>query len=275
MSRVQTPFRLQVDAAATPERVAAAAAFLGRVLRAAHPALPEGSVTLVIHNLHMDAEVRARTPEAREAAREFLAFLKNPSRALERAPKLRTIAEALAGAGDELLGARILRSIRGEPLAVLDELYTRRMRALALAAVPRDADLLVLGDTALRGTTVVYSPIYRVGRWDDDGAFKARIRLDGEMHEIALVDHASLDDFFKAVATKRIYPVYMQAAWRRGEDNRLHYDLKKSRIARIDLTWTPATGAEFVTTFDAVAPSGYVDEDDVEERVAEIRRRQA
>jgi hypothetical protein len=56
-------FRMLVDAPATLERVAAAASFIDRLIKAAHPGLAEGAITVVVNNLNMGTAVRSWTPE--------------------------------------------------------------------------------------------------------------------------------------------------------------------------------------------------------------------
>ena len=264
MSRVTDAFNLRLEAAATPERVAAAAAFLSRVLQAAHPDLPDGSVTIVVTNFAMGTHVRPRTHEGLVATRRILDFLDNPSRTLDRDPKTRDIAVAFAHVDQTLQAATISRPRARKPVATLDDAFARRMGALASTARP---------ESTVRGTTVVYSPVYRVGRWDEDAATKARIRVDGECHDIALAKDSNDTDFYNAAAHKRPFPIYLNAVWMRGGDGRLRYELKSTRVIRVDLSWTPLTGEEFVAAVNDSASLGYGDDDEFEERVALIRQR--
>lgn len=260
MDRPVDAFKLQLEAAATPERVAAAATFLGRVLRAASPDLPEGSITLVVTNYNMGAAVRARTAEGRKAAKRFLLFLENPTRMLDSDPSTRNLAEALATPGDALLSATIFRPRARRPLAVIDQQFARHMHALANATEE---------EPCLRGPTTVYSPVYRVGRWDENKTIKARIRMGGEPHDIALADERIAPDFFKAAMETRAFPVRLAAVWVRRADGRLQVDAKRTLAVSVDLSWAPITGADFVEAVQQAAPSGYPGED-IDERVEKI-----
>jgi hypothetical protein len=264
MDRVVEAFNLRLEAAATPERVAAAATFLKNVLDAAHPNLPDGSITMVVTNLNMGTHVRPRTAEGRKATNRILQFLENPARVLGRDPTSRGIAAAFASANHILREASIFRPRGRTPLATFNETFTKQMGALAASTK---------AEQALRGTTIVYSPVYRVGRSDEDRATKVRIRLDGECHEITLLDQESAMDFYTAAPLKRTFPIYLNAVWNRGVDGRLYYDVGATRAVRVDLKWEPVTGAEFVAAIDSAVPSGYADEDDIEERIELIRQR--
>lgn len=266
VSKSPDALKLQLDAAATPERVAAAATFLGRVLAAAYPSLPEDSITLVITNYHMGAMVRARTPEAHKAAERVVAFLENPSRFLDRDPTAKDIATALGSPGASLLHAQLLRPRGRIPLATLNRPFERRMNALASATTV---------EPALRGTTIVYSQVYRVGRYDDDKAIKIRIRFGDGCHDVELATETPAADFFKAAEREQMFPIHINAVWFRGADGRLYYDFKTTRAVRVDMDWLPVSGHNFVAAMEVAAPSGYVDDDDFAERIDMIRQRRS
>lgn len=264
MAKSADAFTLRHEAAATPERVSAAALFVARLLKAVCPSLPEGSVTLVISNYSMGATVRARTAEGRKASDGILGFLDNPSKALLRDPDARKLAHALANPGDALLNAQIIRPRGRAPIATLDAQFAKQMAALASASGP---------EPVLRGTTVVFSPVYRIGRFDDENDSKIRVRINGGPHEVGIAEGVKEADFYEAVKAKRTFPVHLSAVWVRGADGTLSFDLKGTKAVRVDYDWAPITGEEFVAAMNRAAPSGFVDDDDLAERTERINQR--
>src|SRR5262245_35667319 len=113
--RVPIAFELRIDAPATPERVAAAAKYVGTVLRAAQPGMPEGSVTLVVTNYSMGTAVRAWTAAARDATQLFLALLEHPQKAVRKHVGALSMAGEIGKVSDELKGAQIIRP-RGQKI---------------------------------------------------------------------------------------------------------------------------------------------------------------
>ncbi|NUQ74457.1 MAG: hypothetical protein HUU21_12950 [Polyangiaceae bacterium] len=263
MVRVENAFELRLDAPATPQRVAAAAQFVERVLDITYPNLPEGSVTLVVTNYNMGTGVRANTQSGRVAIRMFMDFLANPTKALAKNPVASGIAAVLAAPGEEIQSAKIVK-LRGKlkVLATLDEQFSRQMRALANVSRP---------EPALRGSTIIYSPVLRVGRLNEDTTIRARVRIDGAWRDIPIKDNR--ESFYDAAKDGRLFPIKIETVWLRGPDGKLFVDVGRTKLVSVDHAWSAVPGAEFVRLVHEAAPSGF-DEEELAERVARIRERQ-
>lgn len=235
MAHVAEGFRLEAGGVATPGRVAAAAAFVERLLHAASPAPSGEGPTLTVPAGPLTLIVRAQSADAQRAVERILALLEAPEPSLDQDPAARRIAAALAQPGPELVCAVIRRSGERRPAATLDGEFQRKMSALA-ASEPKEV--------SPKGSTIVYSPVLRVGRSGAETVLKVRLELDGAPLEVALADERSASDFRKAAKEKRAFPVHLQATWARGPDGALHLDASETVATAVDLSWTRSRAEE-------------------------------
>lgn len=241
---------------ATPARVAATAAYLDAVLRAACPSLEEGSVTLVVHNESMRAMIRPWNPEGRDAIASVRKLLDaSPARALRIAGGAR-VAEALGQVSEPITGA-VLSYGRGKSV-VLDEETSRRMRDLARAA---------RSPAELYGTTSVRSVVLRVGRTKDDARHRVRILFAGEVREVPLARGVDAAPFFDAAKSGQAVSVNLTTAWQRDADGRLQADPSRTYALSVTEMQRLMSGADFVGTVRNAAPDAFEDIDAIMEEL--------
>lgn len=251
MGRAKT-LDIALPAAATPARVAAAAAMLAEALDAAYPGLPPDSVTMVVNNFEMRAQVRARSPEGAAAVATFAAFLENPTRAIHRKASATRIADAVAKYADHLAFATIKRPRARKQLATLDQRFTRELRALASVREPVQS---------VRGTTQIQGLVYRVGRTDEDSDIRARVRLDDEICDVRLSPQADPASFYDAAKSGVASAITVDAVWL-SSGERLVIDPGRSRLSAVqplDLS----LGEAFLAEARTQAANSFDDVDDI------------
>lgn len=204
---------LRLAAAASPRRVADAAAMMAAALEAAFPAV-EG-LTLVVENFDMKVRLRAWGKESRLAADALKEFIKNPTASVPMVD-VSGLADLLRSYCRDNLedGITFWRPGARKPFRIVDREFIK------ILDVINEERMLLEGSTAttkLRGTTVVSTPVYRVGRSSEDADPKARIRIDGKYVEVKIAASA-FAEFCEAAKHARPVSVRLTASWVRKDE---------------------------------------------------------
>ena len=204
MAKARDMLQLRLHHAATPARVARAAAMFEEALRAVGAA-NDTDTTLVVENRELVATLRTRSRSGTDAVHVIIQTVRNPLAAPAQ-PGRSELAGVLARyAREEGRYRPELRLPRHEePLCILDETFAFMMDALA--AVPE------VGSHRGRGTTYVYSKILRVGRTDERHAYRVRIIVDGRPLEVPIGELA-VGPFFDAAKRDAVVRLRLQAEW--------------------------------------------------------------
>lgn len=251
---------LRISLPATPERVEASAKFFGAMLRAANPDLREGSVTLVVTNFNMGTALRAQNDEGKSAINRCIAVLKDPETSTKKSPEAMNIANAISHVSPLLLGSKIIRPQSQKAVALLDERFIGRVKRC----------LRPLSHPVLRGSTVIYSQVLRVGRLSEGEPVKIRIQLDNQWQDVKLADKNLSAEFYNAAAKEAEYPITVSTVWHKNGDGLLLMDPKETYATGIDLLWRPIGGRDLIDLVQKTAPSGF-DEAELLERVSHIQ----
>lgn len=187
--------RVELQAAATPERVAALARAIDRTLRGAYQALPPDSITLVVSNLRLRAEIRAWTESGVQAVQRMAGLAENPAKG---AAACEVPQEAASGLVDLVQVAREGGGhiLQGDSRRTVADLGGGLRAALQGIASPEP-------QPPVRGRIIVRSPVLRVGRLEPEGSVKARVLYDGTAREVPVAPEAvpALFDLAKEGAT--------------------------------------------------------------------------
>ncbi|WP_438036377.1 hypothetical protein [Sorangium sp. So ce204] len=236
---------LRLAAASTPERVASAALLLSDVIRAAYPGLGENSVTMVVSNYSMIAGLRPRDDAGHSAISDVISFARDPERAFDSIASAWGIAKAFAEHGLDLHLYKAELWARGNagPVARLGDEFMALMRRLSREKKPIPL---------MRGSTVIYSLVHRVGRANGKTTVvKARIDVDGKPCDVR-ISTGSEDQFFDAAKNKRVvHAIALDAAWAITSGGTYVFDASSSR-ARSATPWKPISGAELMKELSGV-----------------------
>lgn len=197
---------LRLQEPAAPARVARAAHMFARVLEAIGAAAEVGT-TLVVENKFLKATIRTRTPQGASAVNSVIDLVRNPLSTQRPHPARSELAAELAEyARDEgRYHPQLWKPGAKEPLCNLDETFAAMMEAIAIA--------LPAGSNVVRGTTYVFSKVYRVGRTDDQRPMKARITIEGRPLEVRVDDEVARDLLFDAARRDSVVRLRLAAEW--------------------------------------------------------------
>jgi hypothetical protein len=258
--RGKNALELRLAAAATPERVAAAATLLARMLQAMAPSLPGDAVTLVVHNRDTRAMVRTWSPDAQRAVQAIVRILQNPTTAAAREAHAPDVAAALVEEVKPLHGLepRFYKPRGRKPIASVDDVFMNSIRYIARH---------VRGAPAVRGTTTIYTHVYRVGRLGEETKMKARLSVGGPSpQDIAIADGVAVR-FFDAAKLGISLPVTIHATWIRTDEGTLVLDARRSTALDVDLEWRPGGGAQLGSELESATADAF---DDLEDVIAHI-----
>ena len=129
---------------------------------------------------------------------------------------------------------------------------------LDTAATPRSGG-------ELSGETVVYSPVLRVGRLHENGAVKARVRVEGRPIDINVINDL-VEHVWGAAKTGEIMPLRLRGKWVEADDGELH--LERAELIGIDATFVRWTGYQLLE--DIKQYSSLFSSDDFERMLAEL-----
>lgn len=240
--RIQGLLELRLVEAATPRRVELAARLFAQMIDAASPGMSETGVTMVVSNYSMGATARARSPEGKKALQRVLAFIREPERELARHPEREGILDAVVEFHREaapkaeaiFAGGRSKKTI-----AVLNDAFVTGLVELKSRTTPDAVPYA-------RGTTVVYTPILRVGRLADDGPVRARMRIDGTLHDVR-VRESEQSAFFDAAKSGAEVAVRICGDWVRHESGETRIIPSRTEAIAVDTAWEPWSGDDALT----------------------------
>lgn len=92
----------------------------------------------------------------------------------------------------------------------------------------------------LRGETVAYTPVLRVGRSSEHAPVQARLRVEGELREV-LVPEDQVGRFHEAARHGGVVDVRLMCVWRQAGDGEL--ELERAEATDIDPAFRPWSGA--------------------------------
>lgn len=237
--RIQGLLELRLIEPATPRRVELAARLFGQMIDAASPGMSETGVTMVVSNYSMGATARARSPEGKKALQRVLAFIREPELELTRHPEREGILDAVVEFHREAdpKGEAIFAGGRSrKTLAVLNDAFVSGLVELKSRATPDAVPYA-------RGTTVIYTPILRVGRLADDGPVRARMRIDGALYDVR-VRESEQSAFFDAAKRGADVAVRICGDWVRHESGETRIIPSRTEAIAIDNSWESSSGEE-------------------------------
>jgi hypothetical protein len=243
---------IDLDLAATPERVAQASRILADLLASAAPDLPADSVTMVVDNLKMRSTLRSQN-DAGDAAIaalrrvvESIRYLseQKPDEHGHRALPERPTAEMALLAGEVADNANKLRKLqaqvrlprRRKPLAIVDNRFVASSKEVA-ATITTAAGIAY-------GTTTVYSEVLRAGRLTSGGTVGVRLFLDGSPRDIAIEAGFPSAPFFDAARDGGMRRITVAAAWLHDGSGAMRIVPRETRAREIDADWRAASGTE-------------------------------
>lgn len=243
----KTVLELQLDAAATPGRVERAARMFDDLVKAAGEQLPPDSLTLVVDNYSMRVGVRPQNEEGKRLLDRITSVLKDPLKALRETPEVRELAKIVSDYGKDAKEdkARIKRWRAHRPFVEFDNVYIKMLSG-AVESDPNPED-------SIKGTTVVYSPIYRVGRTSEGKKNQARVMLDGKPHDIE-IDDAAKADFFDAAKTGRTVMISLETEWIRGSDGSRKPRVKGTRAIAVQACDEDSSGKSILDAISDLPP---------------------
>lgn len=250
---------LELDAPASPARVAKVAQMLADALHAADPDLASESVTLVVDNLDLKARLRARDRAGEAAVRRVTRVLANPLEAVQEHAGDRPIAAALGRKMKELVddGGRFTFTRDGRDVT---RKVDRDLRgALDVAGTPPPAT------RTGRGTTTLYSRVLRVGQASAGAQFRARLVVFGDHREVRVTPGAE-EAFVEARRRGGMHRISVRGRWRPGAGGRLALDLD-SLEASSAVPWQAVGGEELLAGLDELESFSRVPADSIAEEL--------
>jgi hypothetical protein len=253
--------QLRLHVASTPERVAEAANLFGQILRDAYPGLPAESVTMVVNNFDMTAGMRWQDRLGKRAIDGIIRFAANPNDEATKHPTVScAIAEAFAEHGESFFDLKAELWTPKRKLTEVNDEFVFEMKRLCQERRPTPA---------MRGDTIIYSVVHRVGRASKKSTYDtARIDIDEKPQDVPIAKGKE-SAFFDAAKSRALFAIHMEVAWIRSIDGGLVIDPKRSRVTQID-EWKPISGADLMQEFGSF-PAGMFSDidyliDDVEGR---------
>jgi hypothetical protein len=203
------------------------------------PELEPGSITLIVSNYAAAMELRSWNSPAADALAMAEHLIANATEAVQGLPRLRSAARTLARHAEELTEYRPTFWKRDEKIGDLDEALVSTLHAVGRTIVYEIAE----GRMVLHGETVVFSPIFRVGRTGTRKHVKARMLLDGRPCEV-LVAASAEDDAWSAARRGGVAEVRLRGRWGPFRDG--HVRLVRPEILAISTDFSFSTGRELM-----------------------------
>lgn len=231
---------LRLAVAATPARIARATRMIHEVVEAGFPAQRD-RVTVVVENDPSRITMKGWTHAAIAAVAALGEFIRNPTESVTGLDTA-AVAEPLERyCCDEIAygPAFWLPGSRKRPLRAVDREFIDHLHVVATSR-PRVRDPLV------SGTTVVVSPVLRVGRTNDGAETKARINLPGLGTCDVGVDDAVYSDLCDAVKRKVTGRLRLLVEWRRVATGDLEIDPTRTTVLGFESRGQYTTGARMV-----------------------------
>lgn len=271
----QDKLRIELDASASPERVAATATMIADAVKAIDPGLAE-SITMVVSNFELKAEVRGLGSAGAKVVKKIGGVLEHPERSLARDAKLPVVADVLArgleGMGDITAslfwGSSKAPFKRDSGRAIASGMKDASKRAKKAAAQPPPEvpPAYPKGERLLR--TSLYTPVMRFGRASEAAKFRqVRIVVFGVAMEVEVPPElqtvcANLS------ATDDHYRVLITGKWvhREGRD-----ELDDIKLVGIDPNDKAMTSSDFIERVRAKMDVFTDGLDELRENIAELR----
>jgi hypothetical protein len=136
----------------------------------------------------------------------------------------------------------------------LDEVFIEAVRGALRAYRPSDA---------VRGSTVIYSKILRVGRTREEGTVQARVSVNGTDIDLAVATATLTRQLYTLARENRFVAIQLDAVWRKRGDGTV-LDRKRTRIASVDAKWRPAAGADIAREMRAAVGGAFDNLSEVE-----------
>lgn len=230
-TKIETPrLKLELDAAASPSRVALVASMLAEALDATGFVESDSGMTLVIENFNLGATLRPRDPDGKKAVKVLRDVLTNPVLAVQKHDGARDVARRLAAGGRKLLPATTRVLVDDIEIARMDDVLVK-----ALAAVSEPPDVPV--ETAT-GTGTLTSPVLRVGKSAERGGVTARIRILDDWADVRVAPTRS-GEFFDAAKAGTPHVIRVHGAWARQANGQ--YELQSKTVTALGIVG-PAQG---------------------------------
>jgi hypothetical protein len=233
--KVLQKMAVELPAAASPARVAELATMLQRALEAADDSLGDGSVTMIVNNFDMRAELRARDTQGAKAVRVIGQVMADPAAAVRKRPEARRVAEAIAKYGTGIAQLKAEVRVGKKKTSFDDE---------ALGAIRGVATELAVKVRRVAGNTFTHSRVLRVGRDRESADVRARIEIHGEYRDV-LVDKSAVPGFIDAVRAEDLYRIELSLEWVLGDSGRSEIDPRSVRATRLH-AFAPITGDELM-----------------------------
>jgi hypothetical protein len=185
--------KIELAAPASPANVQEVARLCVEMLAAMVPPVDptSGSVTLVVSNEDLRAELRARDGTGTRAVRRITGVVKSPARQRASGEGANVI-DVLSHRVGGLIRTGATFKVGNDVIATCDDVFAAKLaKAEARTDAPHDV---------VSGTTSVISPVLRMGRNTEDGTLSARLRFDDGWHDVEVSEETS-SLFWKAAAT--------------------------------------------------------------------------
>lgn len=238
-----TKLRLELDAPATPTLVMQVAKMFQDALRASGEDIDAESVTMVVENFSACAEIRGRDESGIRAVTAISSVIEDPVKAVQRNPRNRLVADAIASGGAGFKTVRGKFKAGRRTVATFDETFINGVRG---ASVDQRR-------VAMRGRDQIYSRVLRVGRLVDDGPIKVRVHLGSAIRDLDLA--GSPEPFIRALESERRQCIDVETEWTEGRGGTVEMNAGKTIVLSLREVAEPMTGAELIDGFaDALDP---------------------
>jgi len=226
----------QLQQAAIPERVAEVAHMFHKAIHAATDVLPPDSITMVVNNYNMSAEMRGNNIIGKQTVDHIYEVIDDPVKAIQKRPRLASVARILAKDTVKFIehGAIVKRPQARKKKTIIDKVFIEAMKGAAeslAATFPKN-----------KGTIILFSRVYRVGRTSENSKAMARVLIDGQPTDIA-VGSEMLLSLFDAAKSDKIVRIKLLAFW---DQNSFSIDTTKSRIVEVDQNTDLSSGADIL-----------------------------
>lgn len=246
---------IDLPVAASPARVAEVATMLQRAIEAADDALSENSVTLVVKNHALHAELRGLDQRGAKAVAMVDDVVMDATAAVRKRPQARRIASAIAKHGARL--ARLNPAIRGSGgKANLDSAAIDALRGLGEGTG---------ASRRVAGTTLVYSKVIRLGRGEESAAVAARIEVQGRYLDVPIED-GLVSAFVEALEIGDLRRITLRVEWvSENDDGRAVADPRSIRAIAVS-PFAPISGAELMerVQIDEAAVSAFLEQSELD-----------
>lgn len=241
---------LAQEAPATPRRVADLIEALSSASAAAASSPLGEDLTVTVSNRKVRVELHAWSEEAGQSLAIVNGLMRDPVATAERMPYgvVGRVAKALRRHLEEALPAGELRLVGSDE--------GDRVISLPIIEALRGFERLHDQRTVLRGSTVLLTPVLRVGRSPSGSArWAARVRVYGKLAELPLLDAAAARAI-RALERKTDVEACVHAVWTRYGDGGWELDARASQIVEVrESGYRPLAPGEWSTLPSSMSAS--------------------